>query len=219
MIENKLMIKAILFDLDNTLIDRQRAFKEMLYRTFSKYYNDDKYIEVLVNDMLEFDKSGAVERIEAFTKLINKYQIKEFTAEELSLNWSKESGNVVYLFDDVLDTLKMLKNKYKLAIVTNGNYASQKRKLDNVNLYGLLDYCLISDEIGIRKPDPRIFKYACEKLNLKESECLYVGDSYSRDIVGALNAGLDAIYVSRNNQIHEDVKTIYQIKELADILI
>lgn len=213
------MIKAIIFDLDNTLIDRQKAFREMLQRTFSMYYNDDNYINVLVRDMLEFDKSGAVERIEAFRKLINKYQINEFTAEELSLNWSKESGNVVYLFEDVIVSLKTLRKKYKLAIVTNGDYTSQKRKLDNINLYELLDYCLISDEIGIRKPDPRIFKYACKKLKLKESECLYVGDSYSRDIVGALNAGLSAIYVSRNNQIHEDVITIHQIKELVDILI
>lgn len=213
------MVKAILFDLDNTLIDRQKAFKEMLYQTFSKYYNDANYVETLVCDMLSFDENGKVERIKAFEKLIDKYHLKEFTALELNSNWSKESGNVVYLFDDVLATLKVLKKKYKLAIVTNGNYSSQKRKLDNVNLYDLLDYTLISDEIGIRKPDPKIFKYACEKLNLKENECLYVGDSYSRDVVGALNAGLKAVYVSRNNQIHKDVKTIYQIKELLDILI
>ena len=213
------MIKAILFDLDNTLIDRQKAFKEMLYRTFSKYFNDETYIDTLVSDMLSFDNNGTVERIIAFQKLIDKYKIKEFKAEELTKNWNNESGNVVYLFEDVIDTLIQLKKKYKLAIVTNGNYASQKRKLDNVNLYELLDYTLISDEIGIRKPDPRIFKYACEKLKLKENECIYVGDSYARDIVGAINAGLDAIYVSRKNQKRDNVKTIYQIKELIDILI
>ena len=211
------MIKAILFDLDNTLIDRQRAFKEMLIRVFHNYYKDEEYINLLVKDALLFDDNGKIERIDSFAKLINKYEIKEFTAKELSSNWSKESGITVYLFDDVLNTLKKLKEKYKLAVVTNGDYASQKRKLDNINIYDLLDYTLISSEINIRKPDPRIFKYACKQMNLQEKECIYVGDSYSRDIEGALNAGLNAIYVSRNNEIHDNVKTIYQIKELLDI--
>ena len=212
------MIKAILFDLDNTLIDRQKAFTEMLNRVFHNYYKDEDYIKVLINDTLLFDDGGKIERIDAFNKLINKYNIKEFTAEKLSKDWSNESGSTVYLFDDVIETLKELKKKYKLAIVTNGDYPSQKRKLDNINLYPYIDYHLISSEIGIRKPDPGIFKYACNKLNLKENECLYVGDSYSRDIVGALNAGLEAIYVSRTDEQHKDVKTIYQIKELLNIL-
>lgn len=212
------MIKALLFDLDNTLIDRQRAFTEMLYRTFRKYYDDEEYVNALVKDALFFDDGGKIERIDSFTKLIDKYNIKEFTAKEFAENWSKESGSVVYLFDDVISTLTTLKDKYRLAIVTNGDYESQKRKLDHVNLYYLMDYTLISSEIGIRKPNPRIFQYACKQMNLKEKECLYIGDSYSRDIVGAINAGLEAIYVSRVNETHDDVKTIYQIKELLDIL-
>lgn len=212
------MIKAILFDLDNTLIDRQRAFKEMLYRVFGSYYEDKGYVEKLVNDMIEFDNGGRVERVDAFNKLIDKYNIKEFSAEKLSKDWSNESGSTVYLFDDVIETLKELKKKYKLAIVTNGDFVSQKRKLDNINLYEYLEYTLISDEIGIRKPDPRIYKYALNKMNLKEDECIYVGDSYSRDIVGALNANIKPIYVCRNNVKHDDVVTIYNIKDLLNIL-
>lgn len=212
------MIKAILFDLDNTLIDRQRAFTEMLYRVFRTYYKDEDYINNLVNDALLFDDGGKTERIDAFTKLINKYNIKEFSAEKLAKDWSNESGSITYLFDDVKDTLNILKKKYILGIVTNGDYSSQKRKLDSINLYDILDYTLISDEIGIRKPDPRIFEYACNKLNLKPEECIYVGDSYSRDIVGAMNANLTPIYVCRNNEKHNDVKTIYNIKELCNLL-
>lgn len=212
------MIKAILFDLDNTLIDRQRAFKEMLVRVFSSYYSDKDYVKQLVDDMILFDNGGKVKREEAFTKLINKYQIKDFTAKQLSDNWSKESGSTVYLFDDVIDTLKTLKEKYKLAIVTNGDYSSQKRKLDNINLYDYLDYTLISSEIGYDKPDIRIFLHAINALKLKAEECIYVGDSYSRDIVGAKNANIMPIYVCRNNEQHNDVKTIYNIKDLLKIL-
>lgn len=212
------MIKAILFDLDNTLIDRQRAFTEMLYRVFRSYYNDETYIKNLVKDMIVFDNGGKVERIDAFNKLINKHNIKEFTAEKLAKDWSNESGSTVYLFDDVIDTLIKLKKKYKLAIITNGDYVSQKRKLDNVNLYPYLDYTLISDEIGIRKPDIGIFKYALKQMNIKEDECFYVGDSYSRDIVGSINAGIKPIYICRNGKEHNDVTTIYNIKDLLKIL-
>ena len=212
------MIKAILFDLDNTLIDRQKAFKEMLFRVFSNIYDNHETVNKLVNETLLLDDNGKVPRIESFTKLKEKFELKDFDVIQADENWKKESGTVTYLFDDVIDTLKTLKSKYKIAVVTNGAYASQKRKLDSINLYELLDYCLISDEIGIRKPDPRIFQYACKQMGFKEEECIYVGDSYDRDVLGALNAGLDAIYVSRTNQKHNEVKTIYQINDLLKIL-
>ena len=106
------MIKAILFDLDNTLIDRQKAFTEMLYKVFRSYYNDEIYIKNLVKDMIAFDNGGKIERIDAFNKLINKHNIKEFTAEKLAKDWSNESGTTVYLFDDVIDTLIKLKKKW-----------------------------------------------------------------------------------------------------------
>ena len=58
------MIKAIIFDLDNTLIDRQKAFKEMLERKFHILFDDEELIQKMINDILKWDNNGTVERIE-----------------------------------------------------------------------------------------------------------------------------------------------------------
>lgn len=212
------MIKAIIFDLDNTLIDRQRAFKEMLIRKFTSLFNDEKLVNDMVKDVIEWDKNGTVERIVVFKKWAEKYNVTSITPEQLDKEWSNESGTVAFLYEDVKDTLIKLKEKYKLAILTNGNAFSQRRKLNTINIYDLLDYSLVSSEYIVKKPDKQIFEYTAKQLGLETYECIYVGDNYNIDILGSRNAGMTPIYVSRNDEIHEDVKSIKEIKELLDIL-
>lgn len=212
------MIKAIIFDLDNTLIDRQRAFKEMLIRKFTSLFNDEKLVNDMVKDVIEWDKNGTVERIVVFKKWAEKYNVTSITPEQLDKEWSNESGTVAFLYEDVKDTLIKLKEKYKLAILTNGNAFSQRRKLNTINIYDLLDYSLVSSEYIVKKPDKQIFEYTAKQLGLETHECIYVGDNYNIDILGSRNAGMTPIYVSRNDEIHEDVKSIKEIKELLDIL-
>ena len=208
------MIKAIIFDLDNTLIDRQKAFKEMLERKFHILFDDEELIQKMINDILKWDNNGTVERIDVFKKWAEVYHITKISPEQLDKEWSNESGSVAFLFDDVRDTLKELKKKYKIAVLTNGNASSQRRKLNTINIYDLLDYSLVSSEYGVRKPDKQIFEYTAIQLDLKTEECSYVGDNYKIDILGSRNAGMLPVFISRNNEIHEDVLCIQTIKEL-----
>ena len=208
------MIKAIIFDLDNTLINRQKAFKEMLERKFHILFDDEELIQKMINDILNWDNNGTVERIDVFKKWAEVYHITKISPEQLDKEWSNESGSVAFLFDDVRDTLKELKKKYKVAVLTNGNASSQRRKLNTINIYDLLDYSLVSSEYGVRKPDKKIFEYTAKQLDLKTEECSYVGDNYKIDILGSRNAGMLPVFISRNNEIHEDVLCIQTIKEL-----
>ena len=208
------MIKAIIFDLDNTLIDRQKAFKEMLERKFHILFDDEELIQKMINDILKWDNNGTVERIDVFKKWAEIYHITKISPEQLDKEWSNESGSVAFLFDDVRDTLKKLKKKYKIAVLTNGNASSQRRKLNTINIYDLLDYSLVSSEYGVRKPDKKIFEYTAKQLDLKTEECSYVGDNYKIDILGSRNAGMLPVFISRNNEIHEDVLCIQTINEL-----
>ena len=117
------MIKALIFDLDNTLIDRQRAFREMLHREFSKITDDVDLINKMVEDIIVWDKNGEVSRDITFNMWKDKYSFVKPTPEELSTSWSNESGKVAYLYPDVRETLSKLKGNIK-------------------NSYAVFDHCL-----------------------------------------------------------------------------
>lgn len=216
-LESNKMIKALIFDLDNTLIDRQRAFKEMLKRRFEELSFDEEIIEKMIDDVLLWDDNGQVPRDIVFQRWADKYQIREIDPIKLANDWSKESGSIAFLYDDVRPTLEILKKKYKIALLSNGNIASQRRKINTIKIDDLLDYSLVSKEYEVDKPDPKIFHYVCKQLGLNCDECVYIGDNYKLDYLGALNAGLKAIWIDRSGIKEKDESTIHQIKDLLEM--
>lgn len=211
------MIKALIFDMDNTIIDRQKAFKEGVNNLLHRYFSDEDLINKMADDIITWDKGGTVERIDTFTYLVDKYQITSFTPKQLESDWSSVSGSSCYLFDDVRETLEKLHKKYKIAILSNGHIESQRRKLKTIDIDDLIDYSLIADEYICWKPDPRIYIYTCEKLGCKPDECVYIGDNYKIDVIGSSNAGLTPIFVNRTNENHPDVTSIRHISELLTL--
>lgn len=213
-------INAIIFDLDNTLIDRQRAFKEMLERKLPLFVPNEKKHQIpkMIQDILAWDANGTVSRLKCFHQFLVEYDIDTITAEELDQSWANESGSTAYLFDDVTETLKELKKKYKLALLSNGNPKSQRRKLATINIDDFFEYILISGEFSVNKPDPLIFKHVAKQLSVPCERCVYIGDNYEVDILGAKSAGMQAIYINRFNQSYTDTLSINSIHELLNHL-
>ncbi|MBR5290795.1 MAG: HAD family hydrolase [Erysipelotrichaceae bacterium] len=213
-------MKVIVFDLDNTLIDRQRAFTEMLKdRIQLTLPADKKHLkEQAIQDILMWDDNGTVSRSVSFKKYCDKYEVTCMTSEELSTYWTTISGSVVYLFDDVIEVITYLKDKYRLAILTNGSPVSQRRKLESTGILNLFELSVVSGEVGIDKPDPRIFDVMCDRLNVKPEECLYIGDNYVNDVLGARNAGWNAIYLNRLHLESDESQMIDSLKKLKKIL-
>ncbi len=213
-------MKVIVFDLDNTLIDRQRAFTEMLKDRIELTLPEDKrYLkEQAIQDILMWDDNGTVSRSVSFKKYCDKYEVTCMTSEELSTYWTTISGSVVYLFDDVIEVITYLKDKYRLAILTNGSPVSQRRKLESTGILNLFELSVVSGEVGIDKPDPRIFDVMCDRLNVKPEECLYIGDNYVNDVLGARNAGWNAIYLNRLHLESDESQMIDSLKKLKKIL-
>lgn len=213
-------INAIIFDLDNTLIDRQRAFKEMLERKLPLFVPNEKKHQIpkMIQDILAWDANGTVSRLKCFHQFLVEYDIDTITAEELDQSWANESGSTAYLFDDVTETLKELKKKYKLALLSNGNPKSQRRKLATINIDDFFEYILISGEFSVNKPDPLIFKHVAMQLSVPCERCVYIGDNYEVDILGAKSAGMQAIYINRFNQSYTDTLSINSIHELLNHL-
>lgn len=211
-------IKVVLFDLDNTLIDRQRIFKEMLMRKIGEYHVDlsKEELEKIVDEIIVWDNNGNQHRLVTFQQYIDKYKVN-VTAEELNAYWNDHSGEVVYVFDDTLDTLHYLKDKYRLGIVSNGNAVSQRRKLNQLSFLDMFDFTLVSGEIGIHKPDAGIFQKAALEMGVLCEECAFVGDNYRCDIEGAYFAGMKPIWIHKseeNGKICENIQNLSELKEL-----
>ncbi len=213
-------MKVIVFDLDNTMIDRQKAFTEMLNERIELTLPDSKkhLKEEAIRDILEWDDNGTVSRSVSFKKYCDKYEVTCMTSEELSTYWTTISGSVVYLFDDVKETIEYLKTKYRLAILTNGSPVSQRRKLESTGILNQFELSVVSGEVGIDKPDHRIFDEMCRRLGVEANECLYVGDNYVNDVLGARNAGWNAIYLNRLHLASDETQMIDSLKKLKEIL-
>lgn len=115
----------------------------------------------------------------------------------------------------VLDELREL--GYRLAVVSNAD-GRVERLLEDVGVRDRFEFVLDSHVVGVEKPDPRIFLQACERLGLEPGQCLYVGDLYPVDVVGARAAGLRAVLLDPMGRLDYPVDRIRGLGELRDYL-
>ncbi|MDE6831546.1 MAG: YjjG family noncanonical pyrimidine nucleotidase [Muribaculaceae bacterium] len=124
-------------------------------------------------------------------------------AEELAARFDKEYldrlAECTELISGAISLLTKIKEHGLLTgILSNGFVEVQHRKIRNSGLAPLIDYIVLSDDIGVNKPDGRIFRYAESVAGVTADQCLMIGDNPVTDIAGALNAGWRAILFSRN---------------------
>ncbi len=210
-------IKAVIFDFIGTLTNL-RGYNLEASRTISKM----KLHRAIVKTGFKVDPKSFSK---AYTQAYEKYRIIRYQelVEVTNAVWISEALNnlgykttpdepqvktaVNISFEDYLDSLelrqctkrilKTISADYKLGLVTNFTYApvihAGLRKLDINQFFNAI---LISDEVGWRKPHPKIFNEALKRLRVSADETVYVGDSPLEDIKGAKATGMKTIFVS-----------------------
>lgn len=130
-----------------------------------------------------------------------------------------ERGNRHFLFSDTRECLEQLRGRYRLGIITDGSSDHQREKLDRTNIAGFFDTVIISGEVGIGKPDTRIFNLALKQLAADPEATVFVGDGLEKDIQGAQNAGIRGIWINREGIREKDPKVFpyMQIKSLNEL--
>ena len=226
----------LFFDLDHTLWDFETNSKESIREVFSKH----RLEETVTPDFdLFFEKysfhnkrlwhrynHGFIRQDELKWKrmwhtllefkLGDETFAKKLSAEYLEILPSKKA-----LFPHTIEILSYLKNKdYKLNLITNGFENVQWRKLENAQIGNYFSTVITSETACCLKPNKEIFDFAISKAACCYHESIMLGDNLDADILGAMNAGMDTIFV---NHIKEETTlsptyTIYHLKELEDIL-
>jgi putative hydrolase of the HAD superfamily len=165
-------------------------------------------------------------RRETWFRALADYGVSDLPfAEQLSTIFLSERRVRHILFSDFENNLASLRKIYQLGIVTNGAPDLQREKIQGTNLARSFDVILISGEVGIGKPDSRIFRLTLDALAASPSETVMVGDSLPRDILGAQQVGLKGIWLNRSG--HDSISPVVpdaqitsldQIHELLPIL-
>jgi len=158
-------------------------------------------------------------RRQVFDQALREQMIENYeAAEELSLLFAKRRRKLVRLMPDALETLTRLQTGFRLGMLTNGDPSLQKEKIEAVGIEGFFDVILISGDHNIGKPDPEIFQILLERLEVAPSEAVMVGNSLARDIVGARNAGMHAVWFEvPGSEEHADVSPDAIIHSLAEL--
>ncbi len=118
--------------------------------------------------------------------------------------------------EDAAATLEALRSRgYRLAVISNAD-GRVRSLLEGAGLSPFLEFIVDSAEIGVEKPDPRIFHAATSRLALSPSACVYVGDIYEIDVLGARGAGLEAILIGEG-EAPADVRRVPSLAALLDL--
>ncbi|TAL47020.1 HAD family hydrolase [archaeon] len=216
------MIKAVLMDLDNTLIDFMKMKR--------------KASEAAVTGMMDAGlKMNKKKALEILYKLYFKHGIEnqnifnEFLRETTGsvdirllaaavVAYRKGKGGMLQPYTSVVPTLKKLKAKYKLAIVTDAPKFQAWTRLYELGIDKFFNFVLTPEDTGSTKPSGIPFRIAIDKLKMKPSEIAVVGDWISRDIIPAKSLGLRTI-LAKYGQVWKEVgKADYEIKSFTDIM-
>ena len=191
-------IESVLFDLDNTLIDRAGAFRSFcveLYRSNDAIRRVSTEEEA-VSFMVELDHDGMCDRHRLFEQVISKWP-GSFENEETAVKvYMKRYPALASLAPSTLRLIDDLRSRgVPLGIVTNGGSEMQWAKVRSAGLAGLVNAVVVSGDLGIHKPDGRIFERALAKINARSESTLFVGDNPVADILGASGVGMATAWI------------------------
>lgn len=202
-------INWIFFDLDDTLWNFSENSEESLHKLYEispilrKLFKDIKeFIDIYHKNnslMWDFYSKGLVStkelKQERWRRTLAKKQFEVLTAvcEELDTTYLEILAQGKLIIPGVKEMLQRLTKKYLIGILSNGFSKTQYQKLHYSGLDRFVTRTIVSEELGINKPNPKIFEYAIEETGAQQPY-LMVGDNPDSDIVGAMRAGWNAIW-------------------------
>lgn len=223
------MIKTILWDIDNTLLDFFMAEANSLNNRFADYGLGTCSLDAArrfdeINVLFwQYIEKGTMSREDALTGRFKAFFEKEGIPfsdfKNFNIAFEKGLADKVFVNDGAFETVKALKGKYKQYAVTNGAVDVQNERLEKSGFDKLFDGVFISEGIGYEKPSKEFFSYV---LNIIEpcniDEIIIVGDSLTSDMLGGNNAKIKTCWYNPNgNTNNRGLKIDYEIKNLNEI--
>jgi HAD superfamily hydrolase (TIGR01549 family) len=229
-------VKAIFFDLDDTLHDHLEPFTKTIETIFPNDHQALFMIDVYKNfrhysDLLWIDYSKNLITLEKLRIQRIQLALKDFglslsekEAQTFQSQYEKMLENLK-LFPEVPTLLDMLTGmNYLVGIITNGPVEHQWSKIRSLKLLKHIkeDYIFISDGVGVAKPNPAIFDFVSTKMEISPENMIYVGDTWRNDVIAPMKAGWQSVWYNHRRRepgtMDHPLGEIYHLMDLLDIL-
>ena len=232
--------KAVFIDWDDTIGDFIGAADLALAQMYEKYQLDryfaslDEFVGLYKPHNLELWAKYGEDKVTKEYLSLDRFL---FPLMHGSLYPNGETAQVVRLAmtmsDDFLalttahfsllsgaeEIVRYLAEKYPLTIVTNGFVEVQYEKFDKSGLRDCFAHIVLSEEVGCQKPNPRIFEEALRMNGLQAEDVVMIGDSWNSDIQGAINAGIDQIWIRKSKDpLPEGQSATYLVQSLSEVM-
>ena len=221
------MIRYVLFDVDDTLLDFGKAEAAAIRKTFERIgipVTEElirRYSEINAQQWSRFEK-GEITREKLLTERF------DILFSELGINVPSEMAQASYEYllgighyfvDGAEELLQALKDKYELYIVSNGNASVQDRRLKSAGIIPYFKDIFISERVGFNKPSAEFFETCFERIpGFEKDKAVIVGDRLSSDILGGMNAGVKTCWFNpRGDAPDPDIPADYEIKHLSEL--
>ncbi|MCH7303089.1 HAD-IA family hydrolase [Acinetobacter sp. NIPH 1869] len=195
--------KAVIFDLDQTLLDRTTSLIKFLtwqVNFFQLVAADDR--EKFIQRFLELDDNGKVWKDRVYKNLIHEFSIQHHSKEILLSSYINDFNKFSCCFEHVENVIIQLKQQgYLIGLISNGRTPFQEHNFYALGLTEFFSSIIVSEAVELRKPDPAIFLLSCQQLGVHPTDCTFVGDNELADIQGAKAVGMKTIFFHPNPAI------------------
>ncbi|MCU4577517.1 HAD family hydrolase [Acinetobacter courvalinii] len=214
--------KAVIFDLDQTILDRTNSLIKFLnwQINFFQLVSTMKK-EFFIQRFLELDDNGKIWKDSVYEQLIHEFSIDHVTHDRLLSSYINDFNKFSCCFKDVENTIIKLKEQgYLIGLISNGRTPFQEHNFYALGLTEFFSSIIVSEAVGLRKPDPAIFLLSCRQLNVSPQDCTFVGDNELADIQGAKTVGMKTIFFHPDPSITSLIAdaTLHHYTNLIDLL-
>lgn len=220
------MIKAVFFDMDDTLYDtsgfaaiaRRAAVKSMVHNGLN--CTEDEGYDLLM-DIVKDKGSNYDKHFNILTKEVNGSEDSLIIVNGI-ITYHNTKFAMLKIQPDAFSTLLYLKSKsYKVGLITNGKELKQWEKLVRLGIYPFFDEIVTSESVGVEKPDPEIYEIAMNRLNVTSGTSIMIGNNFDVDIMGAYNVGMQSMIINSEITSKQQEKLDelnYQVRHLDSLI-
>ena len=224
-------VTDIFFDLDHTLWDFDRNSFLALKNVFKKFdvqlntelfivtYEpiNEAYWKLYRDEKISKEQLRRWRLIDAFHNFNIQFSLQQI--DDMAACYIDELPKNNYLLDGAIAILDYLKEKYVLHIITNGFKEVQHIKLKNSGISSYFKTVTSSEEVGLKKPNPVVFKTAIENAGVFKENALMIGDSFEADILGAQAFGMKTLFYNyRQEKVPDEYNVINNLAEIENYL-